>query len=74
MIFDYLISLKNQRQINQKECQNIAKASDIAKTMIQENKALNISIFLENTVCLYNSFNKYSVVAYDGKCYTEMLN
>ena len=57
-----------------KEYDNILKASDMAKIMVSENKSVDDSSVPQIMLCLYNSFNNYSVVAYDAKFHVDLFN
>ena len=46
----------------------------MAQIMILENESLNISSNSEITLCLYNLFNNYSLVAYDAKVHVHAFN
>ena len=46
----------------------------MTKIMIQENQSLDKSNILENTFCLYNYFNNYSVVAYNSNFNVDVFN
>ena len=46
----------------------------MAKIIISEIKFLNKSSVPETTLCFYNSFNNYSVAAYDAKFHVDLFN
>ena len=46
----------------------------MAKIMFVENKFVKKNSFSEIVLLLYNSFNNYSVVAYDAKFHVDVFN